>query len=317
MFDRLSDISQRDLDYLFGHPCDVIEKLDMFKFILEYSPAGGFRVLTTKNRGISDGDRTKNFIWNCIDRDIESYRIKEGVSRAFSGMWVKLFLFYDSYRHLDTMGPPFIFGHAVNQCGFKIIEDAESRGLPFRKSPVIAKNFVLDEVCKQGIEEYVNGITTTQKVVKTLLFGLPLPYPDSYAGVAIRSGKRTFFISDSADDVEYTFHDFAESMIWKNYQNVKRKNIREWASRERHYTSYDNMVADEFLFYLEHTDIFKTYKLYEKDLLAPYSKNYELDYSLINNKMVEMICRCNGAYRMIYKIFFDRLAIKTGPLIIF
>ena len=236
MFERLSDITQKDMDYMFSHPCDIVEKMNMFKFVVEISPKSDMEILTTKCRRVTDADRGKNFLWNSISKDLDKYRIEESLRRLFPKMWLRVYLFYDYSLSFGDNDTPFVFGHIIDQTNFKLVETDED-SLPFRKSPVIAKDFVFDEVCREMAEECVGGVETSQNLTKALLFGFSLPYPSSYDGIAVRSGKRTFLISDDDERAVYVFTDFVTNMVWQNYINVKRRSEDEWNRRERHYTS--------------------------------------------------------------------------------
>jgi len=341
MLKCLKNITKSEFNYIKNHEITIYEKLDMFYFNVLLTE-NNTTILKSNHHIIDKIDRIVNSTYSTINDFVESNinTNKKEIINKFGECIIGFFycpvekpvnIDYSS-SHLVNK---FILGNIKSLLDNKKIEENGYLDIEYFKSdkyqvfPYPEFGFIgkleSDTYGKKLFESYINNEISDQEFIKFICDPSTLylntdPYldkrtysglnPNEIEGIILKTDKFSFQVLNNYDNsqfeskVDYYDRLLKDFINWYVFSNISIDITKD----------YIDSVSQIFIEYVNNSNFLKNYR-YDANTLSPSINSYiaDLDYSLINNDMVKVICKYNELYKNIYRILIHNLRYKKSP----
>ena len=335
-------ISEKDLDYLLTHKFTVWEKLDMFYFRVEITKIGAIPLRGSTGKVISDIDCVTNSLYkgvcDFVNKKVNPIRNKiieeygEGTVGFFylpkqtyhkitySNLPEKTVFLSDWYfpKHQDildiTCSPGSYHIHhlahilGVEQPPLMAIWRPEDRAIEMKSLKDKINNY-LENKTEDRAKALVN------KLIQENLSNGSRNQIFNIEGIIIRTDKFQYQIrlKDTEDNLDKSVKLIYRDTLLKSVADYYSKNINALTEVFNSCESYIDRVSKLFLSYIEKTDLFTKFSFDPEDLLPPTTAYFgDIDYEMISDTNVKLICKYNEVNKNIFRLFLHTFAQKIS-----
>lgn len=327
MIKHLSSISQKNLDYLVSHPYIVIEKMDMLYFRVQITKVGAIPLKGSTGNVISDIDCVTNLVYKEICEFVTTNinPVRHEIISEYGEGYIGFFYLpvekyniikYKSYSPKSVMLSDWSYDMSLLSSDdidkiFKLTDIIDCN-VP----PTIDIQKLSESDLRTLITNYIENKIDPKTFVNTIC---NVDFDDDdLEGIIIKNSKFQYqvpVVDTSKDmlnidkDTKLTYRNIFLKSLAEFYKNNKEELNGNFKTKE----SYIDKVSYMFLKYIEYTDIFSRYSFDPEDLLPP-GNSYmgDIDFDMITDNNVKLICRYNEVNKNIFRMMLHTFAIKVS-----
>lgn len=333
-------ISKKDLEYLMTHEFTVWEKLDMCYFRVEITKIGAIALKGSTGKVISDIDCVTNSLYKDIceyvNKKINPVR-NQIIEEFGEGCLGYFFLPVNQYHKIN-----YIYLNkqsAILSDWSYDIKITDNKGYMDVKHlakitgaeqpPLMATwNTTEDTMIsyiypdfENHVKNYIEEGSTSNihsllnELMDNSVNGASGNYFESMEGVIIRTDKFQYQIriNDTEDNIDKSTKLIYRDTLLKSVAEYYEKNktqLDDLVSKEE---SYIDRVCKLFLSYIENTDLFAKFSIDPEDLLPPTTSYFgDIDFDMISDNNVKLICKYNEVNKNIFRLFLHTFAQKIS-----
>lgn len=327
MIKDLRNISQKDLDYLMSHPFTVWEKLDMFYFRVEITKIGAIPMRGSLGKVISDIDCVTNSLFKDVCEFVSTKinPIRNELIEMYGEITLGFFyLPVRTYHKIsyNRLTPGTVI---LSDCNpFNNIKSIAGK-LGVEVPPIIMEWNPSDcpidmKEAKDAINAYIKDEENLRNDVVSVLtrdntYGASGNYISEIEGIIIRTDKFQYQvkIKDTEDNLDKSVKLIYRDTLLKSLADYYEKNTEKVNGLIESCDSYIDKVSKLFLGYIEDTDLFTKFSFDPEDLLPPTTSYFgDIDYDMISDTNVKLICRYNEVNKNIFRLFLHTFAQKIS-----
>lgn len=338
MLRDFNKVTKSELNYFYSHEIHIYEKLDMFYFnviVME----NGCTILKSNHHIIDKIDCIVNSVYTDISNFVNKYIIanKPKILKNFGECIVGFFYcpveqpFMIAYKNSPCVGK-FILSNIKSLITNETIKVDQTDSTYFAPESVLCTypeivSLKFDSLNKDTylniksiFVNYIKGNITGNECISTLLKAVSdivKEYDEDFCttftkipeseieGIVIKFGKYSFQILNKEPeqiDAPPRLHIYDE--LIKDFLNWYVLSDNDISIEDDYITT----VSKLFINYVNSADFPKNYKGSPDNFLpAITSYTADLDYNLINNDTVKVLCKYNELFKNIYRIFIHNL----------
>jgi hypothetical protein len=178
------------------------------------------------------------------------------------------------------------------------------------------------EDLKSAINSYLENVGRdyeTNNIVYTLTYDNPYSASGNYIsdieGIIIRTDKFQYQIrvKDTEDSLDKSVKLIYRDTLLNSIADYYSKNIDKLTNEFNSCSSYIDRVSKLFLSFIENTDLFTKFSFDPEDLLPPTTSYFgDIDYDMISDANVKLICKYNEVNKNIFRLFLHTFAQKIS-----
>lgn len=327
MIKQLTTISKKDFDYLVNHPFIVVEKMDMLYFRVQVTNVGTIPIKNSSGKVISDIDCLTNTVYKEICEFVNTNinPVRQDLINRYGEGYIGFFYLpvhtYNKITYKDIEPRSVILSDWSYQMNLLNTEDTPRINELSELLKVYSPSVLLDvndtqqniDSIKTNIIEYLENNISNKEFVENII----TMSSDDIEGIIFRTDKFQYQVSLVPVDVSLNIDKSTKlsyrNIILSSVADYYTKNKELLDSEFRAKTSYIDKIIHLFLKYIDSTDIFSKYSLDPDDLLPP-SNSYigDIDYDMISDANVRLICKYNAVHKNIFRLFLHTFAVKTS-----
>ena len=157
--------------------------------------------------------------------------------------------------------------------------------------------------------------TLIYKLIQENSYGVSRNHIFSIEGIIIRTDKFQYQIrlKDTEDNLDKSVKLIYRDTLLKSVADYYSKNIDTLTEAFNSCDSYIDRVSKLFLSYIEETDLFTKFSFDPEDLLPPTTAYFgDIDYEMISDTNVKLICKYNEVNKNIFRLFLHTFAQKIS-----
>lgn len=335
MIKNIETISKKDFNYLLSNPFAVVEKLDMLYFRVQITKVGVIPLKNSTGKVISDIDCITNTVYKeiCefVNNSINPVRniLIEKFGEGYIGFFYLPVTKYNKISYKNFEAGTFILSDWSYPLNILNADDSDkindlSDILNVASPPILAQVFdpktdiSTVENIRHQLTNYIEGnINNLEFAISVIPDYTHDVANNMMEGIIFRNDKFQYQVSlvDNNDSIN------SDKSVKLSYRNVILNSIAEFYEKNKSTLdtvfetkeSYVDKVSYLFLKYIDNTDIFSKYSFDPEDLLPP-SNSYigDIDFDMIADANVKLICKYNEVHKNIFRMFLHTFAVKTS-----